>query len=175
MKLLVPGLRNSGPEHWQSYWQRSEPDGFVRVEQTNWQAPERSSWVKALAAQVRQYKPESLILIGHSLGCATIVHFLAQHPRLGLKGVMLVAPSDVEAEGYASYIRGFAPLPLEPLPCPSLLVASSNDPVVRPERARYFAQQWGSRFHLLFEAGHIEDKSGYGPWPEGRELLAQLG
>lgn len=29
--LILPGLYNSGPEHWQSYWERAH-SGFRRVE-----------------------------------------------------------------------------------------------------------------------------------------------
>jgi uncharacterized protein len=30
--LILPGLDNSGPEHWQTHWQKQNPH-FVRVEQ----------------------------------------------------------------------------------------------------------------------------------------------
>ena len=34
--LLVPGLWNSGPEHWQSYWERERTD-CRRVLQKDWE------------------------------------------------------------------------------------------------------------------------------------------
>ncbi|MEM1321219.1 MAG: alpha/beta hydrolase [Bacteroidota bacterium] len=169
-KLLIPGLRNSGPDHWQSHWERAYPTAFHRVIQDNWAAPDREAWTLRLQAYLTQHPSEDYIFIGHSVGCATLLHW---HQRYGLpvKGFMLVAPSDVDRPDYPSYITGFAPLPLHKLPFPSLVVASDDDHVVDPERARYFADCWGSHFHLLRQAGHIEGKNGYGPWPEGLALL----
>jgi predicted alpha/beta hydrolase family esterase len=78
MILNIPGLRNSGPGHWQSLWEQQYPAQFLRVEQENWHEPEREAWVVRLAAVVQQYAPEELILVGHSVGCATIVHAVRQ-------------------------------------------------------------------------------------------------
>jgi hypothetical protein len=39
--LLIPGLWNSGPEHWQSYWEGERSD-CRRVEQSDWQTPRGS-------------------------------------------------------------------------------------------------------------------------------------
>ncbi len=36
--LIVPGLGNSGPEHWQSYFEKSAAN-FTRINQTEWDAP----------------------------------------------------------------------------------------------------------------------------------------
>lgn len=33
--LIVPGLFDSGPDHWQSHWQRALPTA-ERVEQSDW-------------------------------------------------------------------------------------------------------------------------------------------
>jgi predicted alpha/beta hydrolase family esterase len=34
---ILPGLYNSGPQHWQSLWESANPD-FVRVDQDVWDA-----------------------------------------------------------------------------------------------------------------------------------------
>jgi uncharacterized protein len=114
-----------------------------------------------------------VILIGHSVGCATIVNW---HHRFGkrIKGALLVAPSDVDDPNYPEYITGFSPLPLQKLLFPSIVVASTNDHVVAYERAKYFAACWGSELVILQNAGHIEDKSGYGNWQAGLELVSKL-
>lgn len=65
-------------------------------------------------------------------------------------------------------------MPLTRLPFKTIVVASTNDHVVTLERARYFANCWGSELEILSEAGHFEEKSGYGAWPEGLELLDRL-
>jgi uncharacterized protein len=43
--LLVPGLGNSGPEHWQTYFENSG-DNFYRIEQHEWEEPTCEEWIK---------------------------------------------------------------------------------------------------------------------------------
>jgi hypothetical protein len=42
------------------------------------------------------------------------------------------------------------------------------------ERARSFANSWGSTFVGIGDAGHINSASALGDWPRGRELLSEL-
>ena len=65
-------------------------------------------------------------------------------------------------------------MPLHKLPFPSVVVASTNDPYVTPERARLFANAWGSKFVEIGDAGHINGDAGYGPWPEGEQMLVSF-
>ena len=45
--VMVSGLGNSGPEHWQSRWERAYPRA-LRVVQKDWDNPVRPVWVAAL-------------------------------------------------------------------------------------------------------------------------------
>ena len=172
--LLVPGLWNSGPENWQSYWERERSD-CVRVVQSDWETPRREDWVLTLETAVAA-APRPVVLAAHSLGCALVAHW-AGSPRASVgnvRGALLVAPSDVEAPSYPRGPSGFDPMPQRPLPFAALVVASSDDPYVTLERARQFAQAWGAR---LFEAGplgHINADSKLGGWPQGQELVDGL-
>ncbi len=60
-------------------------------------------------------------------------------------------------------------MPLIPLPFPSIVVASTDDPCVSLDRAELFARSWGSRLVNLGKAGHINSASRLGSWPEGLE------
>jgi predicted alpha/beta hydrolase family esterase len=53
-------------------------------------------------------------------------------------------------------------------------VASTDDPFVTRERARIFADAWGSRFVEIGAAGHVNADSGYGDWAEGERLLLEF-
>ena len=170
MILILPGLRSSGPDHWQTHWEQQYPDKFIRVEQDNWQEPEKKAWVARLAEVVNLYDAEELVLLGHSVGCATILHGVQQW-GWKLKGVMLVGPSDVDHPNYPNYIKNFGPMPLAQLPFPSVVVASDNDHVVSLQRSTYFASRWGSKLEIILGAGHFLPKDGFGPWPEGLALL----
>ena len=46
--LVIPGWGDSGPEHWQSLWEKAHPD-FQRVVQRDWLYPIRREWVETLA------------------------------------------------------------------------------------------------------------------------------
>ncbi|HMF08380.1 MAG TPA: alpha/beta fold hydrolase [Thermoanaerobaculia bacterium] len=169
--LVLPGLGNSGPEHWQTIWERANP-GFVRVLQRDWERPERDVWVAALEAAVTpcRWPP---VLVCHSLGCLTAVHWAGEyeHP---VSGALLVAPPDADRPDASLASRSFRPIPRAPLLFPSILVASSNDPYVSLERSRELARAWASRLVDIGPAGHINAAAGYGAWPEGGRLLSEL-
>src|SRR5258706_6543970 len=88
--LLVPGLWNSGLEHWQSYWERERTD-CRRVLQQDWETPRRGDWVAALEAAVTGSSLPAGIA-AHSLGLALVAH-LAQgsRPLAKVRGALLVA------------------------------------------------------------------------------------
>lgn len=170
--LIVPGLFNSGPDHWQSHWQRALPNA-ERVEQSDWERPTLGEWTAGLAEAVR--RSPGAVLIAHSLGCAVVAHLAAISGGRGVAGALLVAPADVNREGPAGrLLRGFSPLPRRRLPFPALVVASRNDPYVGITQARAFAQGWGARFVDIGRSGHINVESGHGPWPAGLHLLNEL-
>lgn len=171
--LIVPGLGNSGPKHWQSYFENSG-DNFHRVEQKEWDAPACEDWISTLDQKVSEYDPSSVVLIGHSLGCAIIAHWANKYKRQ-IKGAMLVAPSDLEAAHYTFPATGFAPIPLEKINFKTIVVASADDPWVTLDRARFFADHWGSEWINLGNAGHINVDSGHTQWEEGLEILKSLG
>jgi uncharacterized protein len=169
--LILPGLYNSGPEHWQSLWEREGP-WFSRVEQQDWEKPVRQEWVAVLEDAVAATGPD-VVLVGHSTGCP-LVAFWGAATSLTVRGALLVAPSDVEAPSYPIGPTGWRPMPLRRLPFPTIVVASSDDRYCSLDRAQAFAEAWGSRFVNIGAAGHINAESGLGCWPAGRDLLADL-
>lgn len=164
--VMVPGYTNSGPDHWQTRWERKLSTAR-RVEQDDWDHPVRDAWVARLVETVARCR-RPVVLVAHSLGVVTVAHAAASLPGGAVRGAFLVAPADVEDGQIAETIDpAFAPIPRDPLPCPSLLVASRTDPYCTFERAEDFAYAWGSALLDAGEAGHIDTASGYGPWPEG--------
>lgn len=173
--LIVPGLDNSGPRHWQSHWAMLAQSR--RVELGDWANPRLHEWVPALDRAMRA-AGRPLVLVGHSLGCIAIAWWASL--RWGrtfadkMKGALLVAPPDVDALDATARIRDFRPLPRLRLPFPSVLVASRDDPHARFGWSRDAATAWGSDFVDLGEAGHINAESGLHEWPQGLRLLARL-
>jgi predicted alpha/beta hydrolase family esterase len=103
-----------------------------------------------------------------------VAHWARSGSPLKVAGAFLVAPSDVDAPSYPVAPNGFAPVPMDALPFPSVLVASTNDPFSTLERSRAFARAWGSRLIEIGDAGHINGDSGYAPWPEGEAMLDEF-
>lgn len=170
--LILPGYADSGPDHWQSHWERGDP-ACRRVAQDDWLAPRLSDWRVLLDRYVRECAAPP-VLVAHSLACALVARW-ATDARVAAKGALLVAPADVDSAAHTpDEVRSFSPIPLIRLPFPSIVVASTDDPFVSPERAAAFARAWGSRLVTLEGAGHINADSGFGPWPEGRRLLTEL-
>jgi hypothetical protein len=60
------------------------------------------------------------------------------------------------------------------LPSPSLLVASTDDPLLTVPRARSLAHARGSELHTVGALQHIGSESLLGDWPQGRALLDRL-
>jgi len=172
--LILPGLFNSGPQHWQTLWHTAHPE-YHRLEQDDWETPDCVDWLRTLDAAIRKLKGK-VVLAGHSSACALVAHYAAKHGNGygSVAAAFLVGPSDTEGPNYPAGPTGFAPMPLQKFPFRSLVVTSTNDPYVTLERAKLFASSWGSELITLENAGHINAASGYGPWPEGLRWLQDL-
>lgn len=171
--LTVPGLDGSGPEHWQTLWERR----CQRVQMGDWAFPERSKWIRRLDQEIRN-SPAPVLIAAHSLGCLAVAWWGKERWSLGNQerviGALLVAPADVERGRARDRMPSFSPIPREPLPFPSLLVASRNDPFASFETSRRIAAMWGSSFVDAGAVGHINVLSGVGEWLDGVRLLASL-
>jgi len=169
--FILPGLNNSGPEHWQTHWENEY--GFPRIQQRDWDAPVCEEWISTIDAVLAKQPLEKVILIAHSLACCTVVKW-AEKYKSSIRGALLVGPSDTEASSYPPGTSGFMPMPLNKLPFPSIVVASNNDFYVTLERANFFAGKWGSRLFDIGPLAHINAASNIGNWPEGYAILQQL-
>ncbi len=174
--LILPGVGGAGPDHWQTFWQRAFPE-FRRVLQENWELPVYRAWADRLSEAVRSAK-KPVVLVGHSLGTCLTVRWAKENPALvnQVAGAFLVATTDIdrfEGKGGTPAV-GFAPVILEPLPFPALVIASHNDERVSFERASEFATAWGAMLADVGDAGHIGSAAKLGVWPTGLVLLGQF-
>lgn len=166
--VIMPGWRDSGPGHWQTLWAERLP-AARRVVQDDWITPVKKSWVERLAATIME-APGPVILAAHSLGCIAAVH-LPPPAAARIRGALLVAPADPTRRGA---LADFAPVPSQPLPYRSILVASTNDPFCPVRLAGAYARSWGCEFVRVPNAGHINVESGHGEWHLGLALLQSL-
>ncbi len=170
--LNVPGWGGSSATHWQTCWEREFPNIF-RVVQQDWENPDRQVWLAQLT-EVLAGVPRPVVLVGHSLGVATIVHAAAAGLLPGVVGAFLVAMPEVERAGFPSQITGYSPLPRLRLPFPSVMIASQDDPYITSDELSGWAQRFGSRFIDVGFRHHIGDAAGLGEWMEGKLLLEEF-
>jgi predicted alpha/beta hydrolase family esterase len=164
--LIVPGCTGSGPEHWQTRWEQKIATAR-RVEQQDWTKPDFTHWQAAVIDAVNA-ATRPAVLVAHSLGVITVVHAAGKLDPSKVKGAFLVAPpGETYMVEHEDIDLKFANVPRDPLPFPSVLVASRNDPYCPHLEAEEWAYAWGSAFSDAGEAGHINTDSGHGPWPEG--------
>lgn len=177
--LTVPGLNNSGSDHWQTIWERTRGDCH-RVDLGSWASPSRNIWVSRLDAAIRETAHAHgapIILAAHSLGCLAVAWWGAlQNQPYGwpVAGALLVAPPDCDRMETPETIGGFGPVPRGTLPFPSILVASRDDPYIFFERAHSIGKNWGSTIIDAGHSGHINAASGLGEWRFGQSLLDRL-
>ncbi|TWI64518.1 hypothetical protein IP91_03291 [Pseudoduganella lurida] len=169
--LVAPGLDDSGPEHWQSRWQRLYPS-FERVRQDDFSQPDLPKWSARVddvrrASSASRSQPGGTLIVAHSFGCLAAVHSVARNPA-GIAGLLLVAPADPDKFGVAAL------LPQSPLPCPTIVIASTDDPWMPIERAQRWADRWGSTFIDAGALGHINADSGLHDWLFGQQQLQTL-
>ena len=168
--LLVPGFGNSGPEHWQSLWEAH--DGYLRVQQRDWNHPICSEWIESLDRAVHEAAADVLIA-AHSLGTLVVTRWLARS-TVKIGGALLVAVPNPNAPGFPPQAEGFSPVARVRLECPSIVVASIDDPYGNLPFVEQCAKSWGSRLVSIGKAGHINAASGLGEWSEGHRLLESL-
>ena len=172
--LFIPGWGGSGPDHWQTLWQHAL--GATRVELADWFCVRCEVWIAALDAALTSLEirdPRPPVLVAHSLGCIAVGHW-ARRTRRSVRAALLVAPADVERAPSLARLRAFAPVPREPLPFSSIVVASDDDPYVAADRAESFSTWWGSQFQLIVGGGHLNAASGLGHWPFGQKLMFRM-
>ncbi len=178
--LVVPGFHGSGAAHWQTWLEQQLPCAR-RVSGIDWEQPVLSEWVEALHAELDRAE-YPVWIVAHSFGSLASVAAVASRGE-GVAGLICVAPADPERFSplgvrrgeHASQLQSVASLlPQSPLSVPSLVVASTDDPWVKLSVATSWARRWGSRLVNIGAAGHINADSGFGPWPQGLQLLREM-
>ena len=177
--VLVPGLRGHVEDHWQTRLAATLPGArtVLPLGRTDAGLQSRVTLLDHLVEQI----DGPVILVAHSAGVLVTVHWAAQYSPTRVVGALLATPPVLAAELPPEYpsiaelrAHGWLPIPRQPLPFPSIVAASSDDPLGNPVRLRSLAAAWGSRVHDLGAVGHLNPASGFGEWPEAVELIDQL-
>ncbi|MBF4996599.1 alpha/beta hydrolase [Nocardia sp. BSTN01] len=175
--VIVPGLRDHVPDHWQT--RLAEDLDRVRtvapLEHDKLDLPARVDALDRVLSEV----DGPIALVAHSAGVVITVHW-AQRATRDIHSALLATPADVEKPFPAGYPttdelnqRGWLPIPRRRLPFPSIVAASTTDPLASFRRVAGMAEAWGSRLVDLGDVGHLNPASGFGPWDRARDLLRE--
>lgn len=163
--LIVPGLHDSGPDHWQSWIEVRVPNPH-RVMQENWSEPNLSRWTANVRRAIAKTR-DDIFVVAHSFGCLAAVLAGAEQPdRIG--GMLLVAPADPDKFGIGNLMPRHDP------GFRTIVVASRNDPWLAFAEATTWATRWRASLIDAGYAGHINAAAGFGAWPQGLELVQRL-
>lgn len=161
----VPGLNGSCDQHWQTQWERLNPD-WIRIEQDDWSVPDIDRWSRRIS-QVLDRSSRPPIVVAHSFGCLATIHAIALRESW-VAGALLVAPADPKKFELDVLFESLK------IDCTSILVASENDPWMYSHRAHHWANHWGAELINIGAKGHINVFSGLGKWEQGLDILAKL-
>ena len=102
-------------------------------------------------------------------------------PTRAIRAALLATPADVENPLPAGYptmpeldAGGWLPMARQPLPFPTTVVASRNDPLAGFDRVAGMADDWGAALHDAGPVGHLNPPAGFGRWAAGETLIAGL-
>jgi predicted alpha/beta hydrolase family esterase len=168
---IVPGINNSGPEHWQSFWEKKY--GYERINQEEWSQPKYNDWESNLIKSLESNGGKDTILVAHSLGCLLIAKAMPRIQKY-LRAIFLVAPPDPKGKIFPGFLDSFIELPSTNLAVPGFLVYSENDEYNSSEFCTKKANEWGLKAISVGERGHINVESNLGEWDEGYDLFQRL-
>lgn len=184
--LLLPGYGNSGPEHWQSHWEKAH-HGFHRVQQKDWESPRLADWLQAIDEAV-DASVSPVVLVAHSLACLAVAHWgqldfsngqtkqVEKRKTLQSRvhAALLVAPPNPEAAVFPESAADFGPVPQGTLAFAATLVYSGNDPYAEESFSLLCARHWHCETYFAGALGHINSASRLDLWPQGLSLLQAL-
>lgn len=178
--LIVPGLRDHVAQHWQTLLAAEWP-GAQTVPPMGRDDLDCARRVEAIELAVSAIEGR-VILVAHSGGCVMVAHWAQSTGHASrIQGALMATPPDFEMpmpEGYptieALRMGGWLPVPRRPLPFKSLVALSENDPLGDLNAVQKLAHDWQAETVNLGRVGHLNPASGFGPWPQAKDLLTRF-
>lgn len=142
--------------------------------------PKIETWVKYLEDNIEN-PDEETILIGHSIGCQTILRYLEKLPEnIKVGKIILVAPWYTLFNLPEEELPIAEPWEKTPIDEKKVLshtkekivcIFSDNDPVVPPENQKIFSEKYGAEIIVIPDGGHFSEDDGTTELPAVLENL----
>ncbi|WP_084714469.1 RBBP9/YdeN family alpha/beta hydrolase [Streptacidiphilus rugosus] len=181
--IIVPGLRDHVADHWQTHLAAALVSAGRAVRTLAPLTDDRLSCAARVAALEEAVTSAAgpVVLVAHSAGVITTVHWARGHRTDQVRGALLATPPDLDQPMHPPHpstedlkANGWLPVPQDRLPFPSVVATSTDDPLAALDRVLDLARDWGSLVVGLGAVGHLNPASGYGPWPQAEELLKEF-
>lgn len=180
--VIIHGWQGKPESNWKPWLGRElEQQGFTVdiPAMPNPDRPQRQDWITAIARTVGQPTADTY-LIGHSLGCISILRYIETLPGDKLVGgVILVAGFGRKFAGYNGQHDSFFEHDLDwqaiRKHCSHFVViGSSDDPHIKPEELEYLQRMLDAKMILARSMGHFGSADGVFELPVARDELFAL-
>ncbi len=170
--LLLHGWGGSDYPHWQSWLAGEVAKAYGCIcfpLLHNPHFPSKKRLMRQILEIMKSFAPDTVIC--HSLACTLWFHLCEAGEIPHVRRLLLVAPPANSC--HIGTIRKFFPFPIprDLHAKEATLITSTDDPYMSQEEAKALQKSLGIEMMVLEDAGHINDKSGFGPWPWALEWV----
>jgi predicted alpha/beta hydrolase family esterase len=163
--LILHGWGGSDSPHWQSWLAGEIAKSYGTVSfplLDNPHFPSKNRQMKQVRNLLDTFQPDTVIC--HSLANVIWFHLCQEEEINSVDRLLLVAPPSSQCD--IEIIRKFFPYtpPHNLYAKEVLLVTSTTDPYLTMQEAKTLQENLGVEMHILKDAGHINEESGYGAW-----------
>lgn len=181
--IIVHGFKGKPDTNWKPWLKKElEKEGYVVAipEMPDTEHPEKSAWVAKLADTVGEIGSDDIYLIGHSLGCITILKYLETlSGNQKIKACIFVAGFTRKFRGYNGGHDSFFDDDLDSVKIKArvdtlVAIQSDNDSAVGFEELKVFGDKLGARTIAVSNMGHFGSTDGVFEVPLVRDVLLEI-
>lgn len=167
---LIHGYTASPEANWFPYLKKELENDTVEIyilNMPNSQNPKLNEWIEHMDNSIKEYD-ENTIFIGHSLGCVTILNFLAKNSSKKIKGLFLIS-GFIEDSPIPALLEFVQPVlnydVIIKLTKNRIVISAKDDDIINYEYSQILAKKIQSKFILLDKGKHFIDRDNFIEFP----------
>ncbi len=181
--IIVHGFKGKPDTNWKPWLKKElEANGFhVDVpEMPNTEKPQAAEWIQKLNTTIGEIGSDEIYLIGHSLGCITILKYLETlRDDQKIKACIFVAGFTKKFKGYGGGHDSFFEDELNSENIKArvdnlVAIQSEDDSSVGFEELKAFGDTLGARTIAVTDMGHFGSADGVFEVPLVRDVILEL-
>ncbi len=141
--------------------------------------PNLEAWIQKIRKTIDKFEAkDNWILVGHSLGCPTILRLLESFKEdEGAKAIILVAgfAKDLGISQIKNFVESeFNWRKIKSKTEKVIVINSDNDPYIKVEEGKRMAKLLDGELIIEHNAGHINEGSGFSEYPRLIQLIEKI-